>query len=212
MVEDKINTQDVPQNETNWAKEELINSDLTISLLHSNTECDIFNETYTLDVRPSFLNTSKNKSQNITSHSRWFHNKIKINHMANEFTEINKRKIVLVDFWMNIWSEINWIRPAIIYTASSFKSGWSTVVIPITSLVDDEWKVKKRTVLDIPLPEDQDNWIDHDSLILVSQIKSIDKKRIRKWKKTNNIQILWTISNDSIKESIDNNCKIMLGL
>lgn len=186
-----------------------INSDLTVSILHSDENCETFSETFNLNLHPDFIENTESKKQNITSHARWLNKKIKINHFEDEFIELTKWKIVLVDFWMNIWSELNWIRPAIIYKASSFKWWENTTVLPITSLLNDKWEEKWRNFLDVILPKDENNWIDHDSLVKVSQLRCVDKKRFRRHKKTNKVNILWTITDENIKEIIDQNCKIM---
>lgn len=187
----------------------LINSDLTISVLHSDSECNTFSETFNINLHPDFIENTESKKQNITSHARWLNRKIKINHLEDEFIELTKWKIVLVDFWMNVWSELNWIRPAIIYRASSFKWWENTTVLPITSLLNDKWEEKWRKILDVMLPENKANWIDHDSIVKISQLRCVDKKRFRRHKKSNDVQILWTITDEKIKELIDQNCKIM---
>ena len=76
----------------------LINSDLTISVLHSDSECNTFSETFNIDLHPDFIENTESKKQNITSHARWLNRKIKINHLEDEFIELTKWKIVLVDF------------------------------------------------------------------------------------------------------------------
>ena len=78
--------------------EKLINSDLTISVLHSDPECNTFSETFNMDLHPDFIENTESKKQNITSHARRLNRKIKINHFEDEFIELTKWKIVLVDF------------------------------------------------------------------------------------------------------------------
>jgi hypothetical protein len=72
-------------------------------------------------MHPNFLNLKDVKRYNITNHARWFKNKIKLNHLMEEIEPINKRKICIIDFGMNIGTEINGIRPVIVYKSSTYK-------------------------------------------------------------------------------------------
>ena len=192
--------------------ERLINADLTVSVLHSDPDCENYTETFNTSLTANFIENTDSKKQNITSHSRWLNRKIKLNHLDSEYIEINKWKIVAVNFWTNIWTEFNWIRPAIIYKASTYKFWEDTIVIPITSLMNDNWQEKSRWRLDVNLPEDKTNWIDHDSLLKIAQIRCISKKRLRRDRNSWKILILWTLDNEEIKQKVDQNVRELFSI
>ncbi len=100
---------------------ELIQTDLSVTVVHEDENADVFSEDWEISMHPNFLNLKDSKRHNITSHSRWFKNKIKLNHLKEGIEAINKRKICIVDFGMNIGTEINGIRPVIVYKASTYK-------------------------------------------------------------------------------------------
>lgn len=51
-----------------------------------------------------------------------------------------KRSIYYVDYWINIWTEINWNRPSIVIKKTS-KTIWEDIiVIPLTSFKEDNLK------------------------------------------------------------------------
>lgn len=157
-----------------------------------------------------FLEKREAKKHNISTHSKRMRDKIKINHMPEQLKNINKRKIVKVDFWMNIWTEINGIRPAIIYKASSLKYWEDITVLPITSYKNEEQKTVD--LLDIPIQENDDNWLKNKSLIKIRQLKSVSKKRFRRNKKSKNIDIIWEIKNPFIRQQINTQIIKMFGL
>jgi len=155
---------------------ELIQTNLMVTVTHNSKDSDAFNENRQIPMHPNFLNLKDAKRHNITSHSRWFKNKIKLNHLSEEIESINKWKICIVDFGMNIETEINGIRPVIVYKHDNYKFGEDIVVIPITSY-DDE---KSIDIFDIKLEVNDCDILHHISLIKIRQIKSISKKRLRK--------------------------------
>lgn len=191
---------------------ELIQTDLTVITTHKNEDVDLFNENYQMWMHPNFLNLKDVKRYNITNHARWFKNKIKLNHLMEEIEPINKRKICIIDFGMNIGTEINGIRPVIVYKSSTYKYWEDMIVMPITSFYDESWEEKSQDALDVILEADLENGIDHKSLVKIRQLRCVSKKRLRRDKKSWIIKILGSIVNDDIKREINGNIKKMFGL
>jgi mRNA-degrading endonuclease toxin of MazEF toxin-antitoxin module len=113
---------------------------------------------------------------------------------------------------MNVGSEINGTRPAIIYKASSYKYGEDIIVLPITSFEGVDGEEKSKDSLDVILEENKNNGIGHKSLIKVRQIRCISKKRLKKEKKTGNIKILGVVDDKALKIAITTNIIKMFGL
>jgi hypothetical protein len=106
-----------------------------ISIIAKNTEDhEHFNaHDYKVQLHEDFINNTESKKHNLLSHMDWFIKKIKINHEKENNLIINRWKICSVDYGINIGTEINGIRPSIIFKSSSAKYGEDTIVIPITS-------------------------------------------------------------------------------
>lgn len=108
---------------------------------------------------------------------------------------------------MNIWSEINGMRPAIIYKHDEYRYWEDTIVIPITSFED--WGHKPMDTFDIDIEADITNGLSHRSLIKIRQLRCISKKRFKKSKKTNNVMIIGKIEDEDLKKRIESNIKVM---
>ena len=201
-----------PDIEQETKETELIPTDLSVIAIHEDENVDDFNESWKVSLHPNFLNFKDVKKHNITSHARRFKNKIKLNHLTEEIEAINKWKICVVDFGMNIGTEINGIRPVIVYKASTYKYGEDMIVIPITSFQDETGEAKSQDALDIILDADAKNGIDHKSLVKTRQLRCISKKRLRRDKNTWLIKILWSILDEEIKRAINWSIKKMFGL
>lgn len=113
----------------------------------------------------------------------WFYDKLNI-HFNKERPDLklNKWNIYFVNLWQNIWSELNKSRPCIIYS-SSFFNNWNTVtILPIKSY---DWKKFRRNI-NIFIKASSENCLDEDSMVDISWIKQIDKKRL--WMYTWNLE------------------------
>lgn len=179
--------------------------DLNIGIDQKDPYENLFQQQYLLDLHNDFITNKESKKHNMNSHSKRFRDKIKINHQKEELVAITKRKIVLIDFWMNIWTEINWIRPAIIYKHDNYRFWEDIVVIPMTSY-DEE---KAIDTFDIKINTNDCDELHHESIIKIRQIKSISKKRLRKDRKSWEIKIIGQITNDEVKKQIDTNTRVM---
>jgi len=171
---------------------------------------NLFQVGYPVDMHEDFIESKEDKKHNMNNHSKRFRDQIKLNHDKESLTEITKRKVVLANFWMNIGTEINGIRPAIVYKHDDYKFWEDIIVIPITSYEGD--KVKSIGALDVELNIDDCEGLHHKSLIKVRQIKSISKKRLRHDKGSWKIKIIGNIMDERIKQQIDTNVRVMFGI
>jgi uncharacterized protein (DUF2252 family) len=48
------------------------------------------------------MNSKDDKKHNMNSHTKWFRKKIKLNHLKESTAVINKWKICMVDYGMNV--------------------------------------------------------------------------------------------------------------
>ena len=185
------------------------NTKLEISLNDENTEENLFWKNYKLELHNDFIKNKEDKKHNISSHTKWFRWKIKLNHKKESIEILNKWKLCMVDYWVNVWTEINWIRPSIIFKSSSAKYWEDIVVIPITSYI--EWKESNKSVdeFDIEILKDSENNLKNKSLIKIRQIRCISKKRIKSKKWSDRLNIFWEIKNINLQEQIKTNVRTM---
>ncbi len=191
-------------------KEDMLPTQLNIWVENKESFENYYQQQYQFDMHKDFVEKREAKKHNINSHSQRMRNKIKYNHLPENIIAINKRKIVKIDFWMNIWTEINGIRPAIIYKANSLKYGEDVTVLPITSYKDGE--VKAVDHLDVELPRSEENWLTNNSLIKIRQLTSVSKKRIKIHKKNDRVQIMWEIKDETIRRKINSHILKMFWL
>lgn len=107
----------------------------------------------------------------------WFEEKIKLHEDLNSQQNIFKQwEIYYVNFWINIWSEFNHTRPALIFEKSKY-SYWrkNVIVIPITSIKND----KKYNKFDILLEKTEENWLKENSILKLFHIKDVSKSRVK---------------------------------
>lgn len=88
---------------------------------------------YPLQLHEDFIQNTESKKHNLMVHMDWFIKKIKMNHEKENNLIINRWKICSVDYGVNIGTEINGVRPSLVFKISSAKYGEDTIVIPITS-------------------------------------------------------------------------------
>ncbi len=179
-----------------------IHTVLWISLVRDDTSIELSSKKYTLQMHQDFIENIESKKHNFLSHLTWFIKKIKINHEKENNLVINRWKICSVDYGVNIGTEINGVRPSIVFKSSSAKYGEDTIVIPITSYenIAPEWKSKDE--YDILIEPASDNNLSKPSLIKIRQIRCISKKRIRPRKGNITPNIFWEIRDIQIQEQI----------
>ena len=120
----------------------------------------------------------------ISDFLEWFYEKLNINfNKKNPNIKLQKWDIFYINLWKNIWSELNKIRPCIIYS-KKFANNWkTTVIIPLKSY---KWTFNKD--LYILIKNDKINKLQLKSIIDITAIRQISKKRIRWyiWKLSSN--------------------------
>jgi len=163
---------------------------LNIDFLAKVGENIIFSLSRVFPVLKDFVSTNLSKSNNVSYLTKRFFQHIKLDQKYRKELYFSKWTIVFIHFGCNIWTEINWLRPAIVYKRASFTSWWDVIVIPLTSFEEN----KKLDEFDIIIEPNQENWLKNKSIARLRQIKSISKKRIS--------NIWWKI-NDEIIEQID---------
>ena len=184
-------------------------TELEIVLNEKETKENLFRKDYNLELHSDFIENREDKKHNISSHTKWFRWKIKLNHKKENVEVLNKWKLCMVDYGMNIWTEINWVRPSIIFKANTYLQWEDIIVIPITSYKNWEEENKSIDKFDIELMPNDDNNLKNKSLIKIRQLKCISKKRIKSRKWSDKLNIFWEISNKDLQEQIITEVKRM---
>lgn len=182
---------------------------LDIWLTEKENYINLYQKSYENNLHKDFIENKEDKKHNINSHTKWFNKKIKINHLENNIESINKWKVCFVDYWMNIWTEINWIRPSIIFKSSSYKYWEDVVVIPMTSYTDEDFDVKSKDEFDVEIIASEENWLNNNSLLKIRQLRCISKKRIRTNRKWDKLDIKWELE-EKYHDEIETKIKTML--
>ena len=151
-------------------------------------------------VKPEFISETEEKKHNLNNHTLWYKEKIKFNHLAEIKNAWTKRAIYYVNYWINIWSEINGVRPSIIYKSSKSSYGEDTIVIPLTS--DKIWK--SIDSFDVEILPDSDNGLKVLSHVKIRQIRCVSKKRIETY--------VGKIINEEVKNTIQSKLISMFGM
>ena len=118
----------------------------------------------------------------ISDFLEWFKRKLELFFYKTDKKIIPKKwEIFYINLWQNVWSELNKIRPCIVYSKRKFNAWWTMIVIPLRSY---KWKNKKNFLKIFPSEE---NCLEKISLADVFAIKQVDKRRIlnRVWKLEN---------------------------
>lgn len=178
----------------------MINIDLHIIIQKWKEIESIFKRNFQMYVSPDFIDQETPKKHNLNNHISWFKNKIKYNHQKETVGLMMKRSLYYVDYGINIGTEINGIRPSLIYKNNDYKYGEDTIAIPITSYTDE----KSVDTFDIHLEKTKDNNLKNDSLLKIRQIKMISKKRVQSY--------IGKISDIELKNNIQNKIILMLGM
>ncbi len=173
---------------------------IDIDIIVKSLKNKVFSKKYKLGLKKSFVIDDKNKSSWLENNINWFINKIKFINNIGERKNIKfyKWSVYYVDFWINIWSEINWIRPVLIYKNWYFTQWKDIIVIPFTSL-EEEKLIDK---FDVVIEKGRDNNLNNNSVLKIRQLKVISKKRL--W------EFRWFMNNEKLRNKIDKKVKKML--
>jgi len=168
----------------------MINIDLHILVEQISDKTLLFKKNFRMFVKNIFLQGDEFKKHNLTNHLYRFKNMIKMNHQKEITQRMTKRSVYYVDFGINVWTEINWTRPALIYKDSKKSFGEDILVIPIT------WYTNKKSVdeFDIHISLQQCPFMTKASIIKTRQIKCISKKRIGNY--------IWKITDLDLKNEL----------
>ena len=158
---------------------------------------------FSLFIKEDFLLKNKYKAHNLYNHIDNFKEKIKINQQDENPRDFRKYDIHYVNYWINIWNEINWIRPSLIIKSNRYNKWYDILVIPMTWLFNENLNKKKLDTFDIIIKSDIINKLRKESLLKIRHLKSISKKRI--------LNKIWRLNNDNyIYDKIDKNIKQMM--
>ncbi|NVP17462.1 type II toxin-antitoxin system PemK/MazF family toxin [Candidatus Gracilibacteria bacterium] len=108
---------------------------------------------------------------------KWFEEKIFLhNDLKSQKNIFKQKEIYYVNFGINIGSEFNLTRPALIFEKSKF-SFWrkNVIVIPITTYKNN----KKYNKFDIKINKSEINGLKEDSILKLLHIKDICKSRVK---------------------------------
>lgn len=189
--------------------EELKKVNLDIWLTEKESFINLYQKSYENNLHKDFIENKEDKKHNINSHTKWFNKKIKLNHLQDNLQVVNKWKICMVDYWMNVWTEINWIRPSIIFKNTNYKYWEDITVIPITSYKEDQEEQKSKDEFDVEIKASEENWLDNNSLIKIRQLRCVSKKRLKLNRKWDEIVIKGELE-ESYHDEIQTKLKIML--
>lgn len=159
---------------------------------------DVFKRTYRTHLREDFVWLKDPKKHTFTNHVHGFIRQLQLNFANVEKEDLKKWQLCLVDYTMNTWSEISFLRPSIIYKADT--TWQDVIVLPLTSW----WEEKLIDRFDVPVPKDLDNKLYQNSYARLRQLRAISIKKIG--------AVLWEITNPNTKEAIDKAVKEMLGI
>ncbi len=170
----------------------------------------IIYKNFSLFIKEDFLLKNKNKAHNLENHIDNFKEKIKINQQEENSRDFRKYDIHYVNYWINIWNEINGIRPSLIIKSNRYNKGYDILIIPMTGLYDEFWKKKTLDNFDIIIIPDIKNKLKKESLLKSRHLKSISKKRIlnKIWKIENSI--ICEENNIYLYDEIDKKIKQMM--
>ncbi|MDD3646039.1 MAG: type II toxin-antitoxin system PemK/MazF family toxin [Candidatus Gracilibacteria bacterium] len=184
---------------------------LDIGLNEKETYVNLYQKSYDNKLHNDFIENKEDKKHNINSHTKWFNKKIKLNHLQDNIEPINKWKVCFIDYGMNIGTEINGIRPSIIFKSSSYKYGEDIIVIPMTSYTDEHFDIKSKDEFDVKIEASEKNGLDNNSLLKIRQIRCISKKRIRTNRKGDKLDIKGELD-EKYPEEIEFKIKTMFGI
>ena len=170
-----------------------------LEILAKKESKEIFLEkNFFLNLKEKFLKSEEKKNSSFLNNIFWFIKKLKISDSVKNSYFYDRWMIVYVDFWINIWTEINWKRPAIIFKNKKFLWWEDIFVIPMTSF--KEWKFLDS--MDIIVEKKSFSWIEKKSILKIRKIRSVSKRRISKYKSWN-----FYLIDNNIKKDVINNVK-----
>ncbi|MDQ7010104.1 MAG: type II toxin-antitoxin system PemK/MazF family toxin [Candidatus Gracilibacteria bacterium] len=112
--------------------------------------------------------------KNISDFLDWFYEKANLHFNEKKIDlKLNKGEIYLMNLGRNIGSELNKNRPCIIYSNYYFNNGNNVTIVPLKT-----YKGKINRNLNIFIEKNNTNKLESNSIVDISGIKQISKKRI----------------------------------
>lgn len=184
-----------------------INIDFNLIVNDFLSKTKLYFNSFQFFIKEDFLLRNEEKSHNLTNHIENFKEKIKINQQSENPRDFRKYDIHYVNFWINIWNEINGIRPSLIIKSNRYNRWFDILVIPMSWLYNSNSSKKILDTFDIIIYPDSDNKLKKDSLLKMRHLKSISKKRVL-WRigKVENIEM----EDIKLYDQIDNKIKQMI--
>lgn len=183
-----------------------INIDFYIEVKDYISRVNIFQNMWRFFIREDFLQNSQEKAHNLSNHIENFKEKIKINQQSENRKDFLKYDIYYVNYGMNIWNEINGIRPSLVFKSNRHNKWADIIVIPMTGAKDKKDDYKPQDKFDINIIPDNDNKLWKESYLKLRLIKSTSKKRL--WKRIGTLQN--TFDNEFMYDLIDRKIKSMM--
>lgn len=134
--------------------------------------------------------------------------RIEINNQPLVDKLFSKYDIHYVDYWMNIWNEVNGKRPSLIFKNNRYKYWYDTIVIPLSSSKKWNGKYKKQDNFDIHIIPDNSNHLRKESILKIRQIRTVSKIRI--WRKIGTLSN--TLDGEYMYDILDKKVKSMIGI
>lgn len=150
---------------------------ITVQIIDYITKAVLYLKDFPLSVRIDFITATEAKKHSVENHLEWVAQKITINERPEVINRKKKWSIYLVNYGMNIGSEINGMRPSIVYKKSQFAFGSDLIVIPLTSY-DEE---KSIDTFDVLINPDNTNGLSKPSLIKTRQMRCVSQKRLGRY-------------------------------
>ena len=183
-----------------------ININLKVIVTKISDNSNLISKNFLLFVKDIFIEESNTKSHNFSNHIENFKEKIKLNQQLDNRKDFLKYDIYYVNFWVNVWNEINWERPCLIFKSNRHNKWSDIIVIPMTWLLDINWKNKKLDKFDIVIAPDNSNKLKKESILRIRLIRSISKKRV--WTRIGKLDNV--LDNTYMYDLIDNKINSML--
>jgi len=136
----------------------------------------------------------------MASHTDGFVTQLKLNTPSVIKQSLQKRQIYVVNYGMNTGSEMNGIRPSIIFKDSENTLGEDVTVIPLTSALCEKLTDK----YDLFVEKDDSNKLFQNSYARLRQFRVISKRKLGKF--------LGTITNEGLRKEINETMGKMLAL
>lgn len=176
----------------------MINIDLHIIAQQRKTLTEYLKKSFRMYVSEDFIRTDTPKKHTLLNHVYRFKRSIWYTHQKETNGLMMKRSLYYVDYGINVWTEINGLRPSLVFKNNDFKYWEDTIVIPLTSYAIG----KSLDTFDVKISPNATNNLKNDSLLKIRQLRMVSKKRIQ--------QYIWKITDNELKDLVQQKVLLML--